>query len=353
MYLKKEYINESVKKDFAEKYHAEFAWAYYHKTKDIEDVELGVITFEHNGIPHKRAIIKQKKNDINENKFVDKFIDIGGNKQDMTSSYLINPNYQYNKNEFTNVMFTSLNKETFENKFGNLNDDKIKEANNLMSHFCNLKDEGVIYSKDGEAFQYKIIENSDMTLGSYLLLDELRIYKDNIQIGYLKTKYTSDVIINELLGKDYTIQTGDNLTPEHKIDYLKDKGITHNDSNYDIVFNLTKTQLQNEYKKIKKELKVFNEIATVDYSKISENYKGRGLGTQMYLKIAQHYENKNIMFRSSSLQSPSAKGLWQKIKKEYPNMIKEINIDEQTYYSLSIKEPNNKLQTKRKNKKTL
>lgn len=354
MYLKKDFIPDDIKQEFTERYDAEFAMAYYQKTNEIEPVELGMVTCNHNGIAVKKAVVRQKyMSDLDMQKMDYKFIEISGSKSTLINTHLINPNYKYKKNELTDIIFTPLNQDEFQKEFGPLNNEKIKEARSLMTHFCNLKDEGVIYSKDGEAFQYKIIENSDLTLSSYLLLDELRLYKDNVQVGYLKTKYTSDLIVQELLGKDYTIQTAKNLTPEHKMEYLKDNGIEHTELNHDIVFNLTKTQLQDNYKKIQRELEVFNDIATVDYSKMSDQYKGRGLGTQMYLKIAQHYDNKNIMFRSSSLQSPSAKGLWQRIKTEHPNLIKEISIGEQDYYSLSHKEPANKLKTKRKNKKTL
>jgi hypothetical protein len=354
MYLKKDYIHTNIKEKFTELYDAEFAMAYYQKTNSIEQVELGMVTCNHNGVAIKKAIIRQTyMSDLDNQKIGYKFIEISGAKSTLGNAHLINPDYKCKKGELTDIMFTQLNEDQFQKEFGPLNNEKIKEASSLMSHFCNLKGEGVVYSKDGEEFQYKIIENSDLTLTSYLLLDELRLYKDNIQVGYLKTKYTSDLIIQELLGKDYTIQTDKNLTPERKMEYLKEKGIDHTVLNHDIVFNLTKTQLQDNYKKIQRELKVFNDIATVDYSKMSDQYKGRGLGTQMYLKIAQHYDNKNIMFRSSSLQSPSAKGLWQRIKTEHHNLIQEISIGEQHYYSLSHKEPVNKLQKKRKNKKTL
>jgi hypothetical protein len=354
MYLKKDYIHTNIKEKFTELYDAEFAMAYYQKTNSIEQVELGMVTCNHNGVAIKKAIIRQTyMSDLDNQKIGYKFIEISGAKSTLGNAHLINPDYKYKKGELTDIMFTQLNEDQFQKEFGPLNNEKIKEASTLMSHFCNLKGEGIVYSKDGEEFQYKIIENSDLTLTSYLLLDELRLYKDNIQVGYLKTKYTNDLIIQELLGKDYTIQTDKNLTPERKMEYLKEKGIDHTVLNHDIVFNLTKTQLQDNYKKIQRELKVFNDIATVDYSKMSDQYKGRGLGTQMYLKIAQHYDNKNIMFRSSSLQSPSAKGLWQRIKTEHHNLIQEISIGEQHYYSLSHKEPVNKLQKKRKNKKTL
>lgn len=354
MYLKKDYIHETIKEKFTELYDAEFAMAYYQKTNSIEQVELGMVTCNHNGVAIKKAIIRQTyMSDLDNQKMGYKFIEISGAKSTLGNAHLINPDYKYKKDELTDVIFTPLNEEQFQKCFGPLNNDKIKEASSLMTHFCNLKDEGVIYSKDGEAFQYKIIENSDLTLSSYLLLDELRLYKDNIQVGYLKTKYTSDLIIQKLLGKDYTLQTDKNQTPEQKMEYLKEKGIDHTELNHDIVFNLTKSQLQNNYKKIQREMKVFNDIATVDYSKMSENYKGNGLGTQMYLKMADHYENKKITFRSSSLQSPSAKGLWEKIKKEYPSQIEEITIADQGYYKLKGCGQKDKLISKRKNKKTL
>jgi len=354
MYLKREYIDEAVKKDFSENHHAEFAWAYYQKTKDVESVELAMVTFERDEKTHKRAIIKQKYlSDINQNKLGDKFIDIGGNKPRLSSSYLINPNYDYKENEITNIELKTLSEVEFKEMFGTLNTIKLEEANGLMQNFCNLKDQGVIYSKEGEEFSYKIIENSDMTLGSLLLLDELRVYKDNVQIGFLKTKYTNDSIIKELLGQDYQVQINDNMSADEKKAYLKEKEVVFTETNYDIIFNIKKNELKDQLKKIQRELKMFNDVATIDYSKISDEFKGKGLGTQIYLKMAEHYDNKNIVFRSSSLQSPSAKGLWEKMKKEYPSQIEEINIADQNYYKLKGSGQKDKVTHKRRNKKTL
>lgn len=354
MYLKKDYIHETIKEKFTELYDAEFAMAYYQKTNSIEQVELGMVTCNHNGVAIKKAIIRQTyMSDLDNQKMGYKFIEISGAKSTLGNAHLINPDYKYKKDELTDVIFTPLNEEQFQKCFGPLNNDKIKEASSLMTHFCNLKDEGVIYSKDGEAFQYKIIENSDLTLSSYLLLDELRLYKDNIQVGFLKTKYTNDSIIKELLGQDYQVQINDNMSADEKMAYLKEKEVVFTETNYDIIFNIKKNELKDQFKEIQRELKMFNDVATIDYSKMSDEFKGNGLGTQMYLKMADHYENKKITFRSSSLQSPSAKGLWEKIKKEYPSQIEEISIADQNYYKLKGSGQKDKVTNKRRNKKTL
>ena len=118
-----------------------------------------------------------------------------------------------------------------------------------------------------------------------------------------------------------------------------------------MVFNLQKLQQKEEFDKIKKELIVFNDTATIDYSKLHDDYLG--IGTQMYLKMAEHYHSKNIVFRSSSAQSPSAKALWEKIKREYPSQIEEISIDNRSYYQLKGNGDKNKITKKTKNKKTL
>lgn len=354
MYLKKEYISDTIKQEFAEQYHAEFAWAYHQKTKEVEKVELAMVTFERDEKKYKKAIIIQKSlSKLNENKLSDRFIDVGGNKTTLSNSSVINPNYEYKKEQLLNIELTPLTEQTFQQEFGELNKDKLNEAERLMSQFCNLKEQGVVYSKEGEEFSYKIIENCDMTLNSLVLLDELRLYKDNIQIGYLKTKYTSDSIIKELLGQDYKIQVNDNMTPDEKKAYLKDKGIVYTESNYDIIFNIKKNELKDNFKKIQRDFKIFNDVATIDFSSISDNFKGKGLGTQIYLKMAEHYENKNMIFRSSSSQSPSAKGLWEKFKREHPSNIEEITINDQHYYKLKGNAPTDKIVNKRKNKKTL
>jgi len=353
MYLKKEYISDKVKNEFIEEYHAEFTWAYYQKVKEVENAEMCVVTFNRDGQEHKKAIIKQRKvSNINDHRIHDSFIDISGNKTSLTSSYVLNPNFNYKNDQITNIKIQTLNEVEFESVFGKLNKEKLEEASTLMAGFCNLKEQGFIYSKEGEEFTYKIIENSDMTLGSLLLLDELRLYKNGMQIGYLKTKYTSDKIIQELLGRDYQIQIKNNIKQDEKASYLEDNDIKFDQHNCDIIFNLKINELKQKYKEIKTDLKLFNEIATIDYSNISDEFKGRGIGSQMYLRMAEHYANKNMVFRSSSLQSPSAKGLWQKIKKDHPSQIQEVVIDGQNYYILKSNTIKNKASIKKRNKNT-
>lgn len=353
MYFKKEYIPKEQKDSFLEHYHAEFAWSYYHKVKNIEKVELGMVVFEYAGKTYEKAVIKQKVINVLNHTFDDRFVDISGIKSKLTTTGLLNPEYRLSEKDFLNVQFLSLDENQFKEKFSNMNDKKTKEASELVSNFCNLKAEGIIQSKTNDTFTYKIIENSDVTLGSLLLLDELRLYKNDIQIGFLKTKYTTDEIITNLLLSTGHLGLNEKISNDEKREYLEDYNIEHNESNYELVFKLHKLKHKEEFNKIKKELIVFNDIATIDYSKLHDDYRGLGIGTQMYLKMAEHYHSKNIAFRSSSAQSPSAKALWEKIKREYPSQIEEISIDNRSYYQLKGNGDKNKITKKTKNKKTL
>lgn len=143
------------------------------------------------------------------------------------------------------------------------------------------------------------------------------------------------------------------MSADEKMAYLKEKDVVFTENNYDIIFNIKKNELKDQFKKIQRDFKMFNDVSTIDYSKISDEFKGKGLGTQIYLKMAEHYDSKNIIFRSSALQSPSAKGLWEKMKKEYPSQIEEISIDDQNYYKLKGSDQKDKATHKRRNKKTL
>lgn len=336
MYFKKEFIDEKVKNEFLQTYFAEFALSYFNKVKNVESADLGIVTFEHNGIFHKKALVRQKsKSNVNKEDSAYVYIDIASYTGKPINSAIVDFDRLRKADEFKNVIYTPVTEEQFKAEFPLMSEQKIKEAAELMSAFCNLKSEGEIYSRNGDKFTYKIIENDDITLGSVLLLDELRLYKDDELVGYLKTKYTTLDIAKELLKKDYSILDKSRYTKEEKQQYLSSKNIAYTPDNFDIIFKLNVKIVKSDLEKLEKEFKIFNKIATIDYSNVKDDYQGLGIGTQMYLKIAEHYDQKGISFRSSSLQSNKARGLWERIKREYPSQVELITINDIDFYKLS------------------
>lgn len=175
------------------------------------------------------------------------------------------------RDNITNSSFKVVNVEDVKEK---INPETMKIVENIYGSFFIEKKSFTVKDKEGEEYLVKIVENSDSTIGDVLYIDELLIFKNNERIGYLKAKYT---------------------TPELLKNY---NGISSD---------------------------AFNNIASIDYSRLLDNYKGRGLGYVMYFHMAQYLNEKDIEFRQSTLCSPSAQRLWDALDKNCSDLIEERN----------------------------
>ncbi len=197
-----------------------------------------------------------------------------------------------------------------------------------MENYFKVKDEGTLYNNKGEEFNYKIVENSSNIVYSYIVLDSLFLYsKDNELIGYLNGQYTNlevALLVNEhITEEEYkddilrkkTIYTSD------KMDFLERYNIEYEKENIESIFKLKYKDLEMRLKDFEKEYKVFKDTASIYYSYLNKNYRGNGLAKDMYFKLSNYFIEKNFKLRSSSLRSPLAEGFWNKMSKEYPNLI--------------------------------
>lgn len=164
-----------------------------------------------------------------------------------------------------------------------------------------------IYDKNGEEYSVEHYKGADFTLSNSALVGDVTfLKKDRETIGYVLTKYF-DI---EAVKKNYNIN-------EISLDLFK------------------------------KEYKLFNKTAVVDYSRISEDYQNLGLGKELYYTIIDSFLERKMGFRSSTIQSKEAKRLWESIKREYSNNVKEGKIGDNNFFTIK----NNSIPKQNKKKK--
>ena len=87
-----------------------------------------------------------------------------------------------------------------------------------------------------------------------------------------------------------------------------------------------------------KNMQNFNLYPSVDYSKLEENQKGKGLGAKLYHVAAKDLAKQNKFIRGSGVQSDEAQHLWESFKEKDPSKISTIKLpnpratDEYTEY---------------------
>lgn len=144
---------------------------------------------------------------------------------------------------------------------------------NLLADFFNIKVRKEVVDKQGHKYNLKIVSNADDSIAASLIVDTLFLYDGKEKIGHVKVKYTKKEFIKAFYD--------DTNCSEAKSD------------------------------------KAFINLATIDYSRLEEKYQNKGLGYVMYFHMAQYLESEGVKFRSSTLQSPLAKRLWDGINKNW------------------------------------
>lgn len=167
-----------------------------------------------------------------------------------------------------------------------------KKMKDLLADFFNIKVKKEIIDKNGRKYHIKIVNNADDSIGASLIVDTLFLYDGDKRVGYLKAKYTK---------KDFIKKFYDDINcSEAKAD------------------------------------KLFVDMASVDYSKLENEYQNKGLGYVMYFHMAQHLESEGIKFRSSTIQSPLAQRLWSGINKNWGEYIDQKKTNKKNCFFLSM-----------------
>ncbi len=170
--------------------------------------------------------------------------------------------------------------------------EKVKES--IKDNFIPVK-EFTLTDKYGESYQAICKRNNDPTINFPAIVDDISVYKNGEKIAYLMSKYYSEASVKKAkeMGEDI-----DNFV----IDRFLNK-------------------------------------ATIDYVRVEEDYQKRGISTLMYLNIAQIVNENNMTFRSSTIRTDDAKGVWENMKETFGDKhVKKETIkngygdDESVYY---------------------
>lgn len=162
----------------------------------------------------------------------------------------------------------------------------------IGSDFFNVTRLNDFKGKDGRLYKFEHITNADTSILDFVVCDEIKIYDQNGgQVGFLKAKYSTEEIVSALESRNL----------------IKNKSVTED----------------------------WLGEATVDYVKLrgrENDSSGLGLATNAYIEMAKKLKEREIIFRSSTLQSDDAINFWKKLADRFPKFIKtEKRLDEKVY----------------------
>lgn len=172
--------------------------------------------------------------------------------------------------------YGAVSEVTLDNVKSHINPETLEIAQEIYGSYCKKVLEKKVTDKFGEEYTLKIIENSDTALSNDLYLNTVLLFKENKVVGYLKSCYTTPELSSKYSDKD--------KSPD------------------------------------------FLNVANVDYSRINDNFKGRGLGYIIYFHMAQFLNQNGIEFRQSTMCSDSATRVWDKMKELWPENIQEKQV---------------------------
>lgn len=84
-----------------------------------------------------------------------------------------------------------------------------------------------------------------------------------------------------------------------------------------------------------KEQRKYYATPYVDYSKVSEELKGKGFGAGMYVYAARKLGERGKMLRGSGIQTDHAKALWSKFNVNFPKNTSTVSLSIDDYTSVS------------------
>lgn len=272
MFYKKDYLPDTTKQQF--EHSPEFIIALYEKMKTIPGVELGIGYGydKDDNILFKHPVLLMDNAAIT-----------------IKGAYSKNPfipAYQRQYPGIEKIEYCKTSTSDFDNSYPNFDTEKLNQAKELISDFFNVKASGKIVDKYNKEYSFYIVQNADPSIGDRLVVDQVYLYDGDKQIGYLKAKYTT---------KDIS----------QKLGMVEKKDI-------------------------------FMNTATIDFSRIEEDYWGRGLGYCMYFEMSKHLTSQKIGFRASSIQTESAQGLWNGITNHFSEYIKNKKVSDKILPFLKI-----------------
>lgn len=328
MFYKEKLVTKEQRKLFEDNHSFEFALAIQEK---LQSVGKNIDIYELKGESFSRYLAVQ--NTLSEKKDIFMLGDYA-----TTGRFFLESMSQDLK--IDNLTFQKVSEEHVKNK--KINQKVLGQAKEFVSSFYKEKKEFEIKDKFGESYKVKITENVDHTLyNSFREMDILEVFKENKRVGYIKALYSSQEMFDQYyptklhlildeMNKDYYLTN--EMTKEEMLNVLESKDMIRNVdySNVDEEFNNTIKKLnERSSRDIKETLETLN-TGMPQYSKLEDNFKGKGLAQLMYFHIAKHFNEKDITWKSGMSRTEEAEHLWTALKEKFPN---NITIKEKKWYS--------------------
>lgn len=345
MFYKSGYLNEAIINEYDNEKSLEFCLALYNKLKESKKkLEIHYIIGNHDitGIQKIKPII------VNGKSYTDihgTFILNNYTQKDIENKY----------SDYSDIKIVKLTDLEIEQLYETANKSYLIDAENILSDFYINSFEKTIQDKNNNEYLIRIIKNCDSTLLGELIQDKMVLYKEDKEIGYVKVKYSTNEIYENLYPTKsleyinaFNINSfiNKNTDPEKILKTLFNKRIIEdisNDFKKDLIEadkNIANNKSLMNYINTTKEY--WNNKATVEYSFIEEEYRGLGLSQIMYFYMGKYLNNEGINFRSSVTQSELALKTWNTLKKNFPNNIEEEKIqsfpdkDSESVFFLSV-----------------
>lgn len=219
--------------------------------------------------------------------------------------------------------------------FSQFDVDIFSEFNDKLKYSHNLEREVEVKDKNNDTYTISIFNNVDLFVRLPMLNDRLILKKNNKKIGFINTLYSETNMVERIKNN-------------HELLYLvSKKDFPLFDNEEDVKFKMEEKDISlNTFNKklVSQDMETiigFENKPFIEYSDIEEEYKGKGLGFQMYVEFSKYLTQKDSGLYSSTLQSDDAELLWSNIKKHIPNYIKEENIfsnENKARYCLKVPE---------------
>jgi hypothetical protein len=235
--------------------------------------------------------------------------------------------------------------------------DKVayEQAKEITKGVNVLKEEIKIKDKENNEYTIKIFENSDLSLGGFLMQDKMLVYSGEEQIGYIKMKYST----SELYDTYYPTKLQEALehsNENHMFNHqLNKKEILEILEERRFIYDVNYNEIENEFKQAEKKIfKRYKNLvedlrerwintATSEYSRLDPEYQGKGISQLMYFHMSKYLNKKNIKLRGSTCQSDFAKRLWENLETNFPDNISKIKLpdDDRVSYVLIVEDNEN------------
>lgn len=330
MFYKNSVVPYEQKILFKEKYHAEFSLALYEKIQFRPDSKLVIFIDNSTG---KKEPFYSAVSVIKPGKSKPVFIDSLGDNLMQSFNEDILKKYSQGKIQAVNLT-SSPDLDIMKRVFPQFDDLKYNEFKSILSNFNELVEEGLLKDKNNSSLKYKIIENFKTNDG-LLISDVLIAYQDKQPVGYLSVLYTNINVASKVLGKDFAFLQNKNIDSKAFHRLLNAYDLKLDEFNAEYLKEETIKKLKKDFDDFRRENKFFLTSGVIDDVFISPDFRRKGIASEMYLKMAEHLDEKGLKLSSSTLRTDETIKLWDKLLNNHPYQVSVSEEKGREIYSLT------------------